>query len=359
MDIVVHKNDLTRVLARAAGVVEKASMQLLSMAYLDAAGDVLTVRATDLMIGAETSARAKVKEPGTICVPAKRAYDIVKSLPSGDVRMRVLKTHVEVSAGKSKLKLDCIPSDEYPTLPALPAGYAMVTVARADLSRCITQGSYAMLTDDSKPDQHGGQFELDGKSIRVVSAQSKYCAWADGDADGESPTMMIPFRSVGKVQSLCEGTKEEFVRIALFGSVAFFIAGNEILSCKTAEAKFPPYRKIVPESSQVTVMLPRQETLDAVKRAIVAIDRAPGGAVLTFGEGTLTVSTEKPGECEDTIDCDSLEELAITIDPKALQDVLQAVRDDSVKFGLNGPKGVIFVQTEECKALLMPMLGRS
>lgn len=361
MDFTATKSDLLRILARAASVAqEKGAMAYMSMLHLEAHADgKVSARATDNYLGVDTFTQGKVKEPGSVCVKARRAYSIVREMPTGEIRLRILKTHIEVASGKSKIKLDFVSAEDFfPVLPRMPAGYATASVTGAELARCFTQGSYAMLEDDSRPDQHASLIEAQGGTIRVVSAQSKYFAWADGKAEGEVPNMLVPFRGVGELKHLAENAGDELVHFAPYEGVAFFASGDVLMSCKLVDAPFVPYRKIVPEKNKMDVVVSREALLAAVKRTILVIDKSAGGTLLTFAEGQLLVSTENEGECEDLIDCDATGNMAIVVNSKCFKQVLDAVRDDDVRMGLNGALGQIYVQSDECKAILAPIKPR-
>ncbi len=94
MEFTVSKSELVRELSLSQGVVEKkTTIPILSNVLLEAAGDRITLTATDLELGIRCSCPARVKKEGSGTVPARKLLDFVRLLPEGDVNMKFLENH--------------------------------------------------------------------------------------------------------------------------------------------------------------------------------------------------------------------------------------------------------------------------
>src|ERR1700754_2749566 len=94
MDITVSKVELLRELTATQGVVErKTTIPILSNYLFEAAGDRLSLTATDLDLSLRTSCSAKVKKEGACTIPARKLYDYVKLLPEGDISLKLQDNH--------------------------------------------------------------------------------------------------------------------------------------------------------------------------------------------------------------------------------------------------------------------------
>src|SRR5947209_18656516 len=104
MEFVVSKSDLVRELGLSQGVVEKkTTIPILSNVLLEAAGDRITLTATDLELGIRCSCPARVKKEGSGTVPAKKLLDYVRRLPEGDLTMKFLEYHwANITAGRAR-----------------------------------------------------------------------------------------------------------------------------------------------------------------------------------------------------------------------------------------------------------------
>src|SRR6266566_6454008 len=123
MEITVAKSDLLKELTATQGVVErKTTIPILSNFLFEAAGDKLSITATDLDLGLRTSCPAKVKKEGSCTIPARKLYDYVKLLPEGDISIKLLENHwVQIRSGRSNTKMVGMARANYPQVPEFPA----------------------------------------------------------------------------------------------------------------------------------------------------------------------------------------------------------------------------------------------
>ena len=124
MEFTVNRSDLVRELSLSQGVVEKkTTIPILSNFLFEAAGDRLSLTATDLDLSLRTGCPAKVKKDGACTIPARRLFDYVKLLPEGDITIRLLENHwVNIRSGRSNTKMVGMARSNFPSLPAFPAG---------------------------------------------------------------------------------------------------------------------------------------------------------------------------------------------------------------------------------------------
>src|SRR5687767_379047 len=122
MEITVSKADLLKELTATQGVVErKTTIPILSNFLFEAAGDRLTITATDLDLTLRTSCGAKVKKEGSCTVPARKLYDYVKLLNEGDISIKSLENHwVAIRAGRSNTKMVGMARANFPQVPVFP-----------------------------------------------------------------------------------------------------------------------------------------------------------------------------------------------------------------------------------------------
>src|SRR5215467_10860566 len=91
----------------------------------------------------------KTTIPGTMTLPAKRLYEIVRALPDKEIKFKKGEANwVTVTCGASRFRIAGLPQDDF---PALPEPKAAVGKIPADvLSKLITRTIFAISTEDSK-----------------------------------------------------------------------------------------------------------------------------------------------------------------------------------------------------------------
>ena len=88
MELVVRKSDLLRELQLFQGIVErKNTIPVLANVLVEAEGEEVRLLATDLEVGLRSRCPASVSKAGSLTIPAKKFYEIVKALPETDVRI--------------------------------------------------------------------------------------------------------------------------------------------------------------------------------------------------------------------------------------------------------------------------------
>ncbi len=128
MEFSVTKSTLLNELTTTQGVVErKTTIPILSNLLVEAKGTRLTITATDLELSIRTSCEVKIKKEGAGTIPAKKLLELVRLLPEGEIKFRLLENHwVEIISDKKKYKLVGMARENFPALPAMP--HALVKI---------------------------------------------------------------------------------------------------------------------------------------------------------------------------------------------------------------------------------------
>src|SRR5213078_4048492 len=116
---------------------------ILANVLFRAEGDELGITATDLEIGLRSACASKTTVPGTLTLPAKRLYEIVRALPDKEIKFKRGEGNwVTVTCGSSRFRIAGLPQEDF---PALPEAKAVVAKIPADvLSKLITRTIFAI-----------------------------------------------------------------------------------------------------------------------------------------------------------------------------------------------------------------------
>src|SRR5215813_13651576 len=156
MEFSVKKYDLLAELNLTQGVVErKTTIPILSHLLFETSGNRLTITATDLELSIRTSCEAKVKKEGAGTIPAKKLLELVRLLPEGEIKFRLLENHwVEIVSDKKKYKLVGMAKENFPALPAMP--HVMVKIPAAVMESLISKTKFAISMEESRYTLNGG-----------------------------------------------------------------------------------------------------------------------------------------------------------------------------------------------------------
>src|SRR5436305_11068903 len=150
MEFTVGKSDLVRELSLSQGVVEKkTTIPILSNVLLEAAGDRITLTATDLELGIRSSCPARVKKEGAGTVPARKLLDYARLLPEGDVNMKFLENHwTSITSGRSRTRIAGMSRESFPELPSMPE--PMTEIPIKVLAAMLARTSFAISLEESR-----------------------------------------------------------------------------------------------------------------------------------------------------------------------------------------------------------------
>src|SRR4030095_9117710 len=150
MELVVRKNELLRELQLFQGIVErKNTIPILANVLIEAKGDEVRMLATDLEVALRSRCQAAVAKSGSLTLPAKKLYEIVKALPETDVRIEQDRNGVKVAADRFDSRMQTLPREDFPTLPDV-SGHARATLPRTALKEMVLKTQYAITGDDTR-----------------------------------------------------------------------------------------------------------------------------------------------------------------------------------------------------------------
>src|SRR5512132_756913 len=169
MELVVRKTDLLRELQLFQGIVErKNTIPILANVLIEADGDQVRLLATDLEVGLRSKCQASVAKGGSLTLPAKKLYEIIKALPETDVRIEEDKSGVKVAADRFDSRMQTLPREDFPTLPDGTGAYS-ATLPRDVLKQMVAKTQFAITGEDTRYFLNGALFILRPDSMSLVS----------------------------------------------------------------------------------------------------------------------------------------------------------------------------------------------
>src|SRR5438067_12401963 len=169
MELVVRKNDLLRELQLFQGIVErKNTIPILANVLMEAKGEEVRFLATDLEVGLRSKCAASVSKSGSLTLPAKKFYEIIKSLPETDIRIAEDKGGVKVAADRFDSRMQTLPREDFPTLPE-SSGAVSAQLPRAALREMVNKTQFAITGEDTRFFLNGALFVLRADSMSLVA----------------------------------------------------------------------------------------------------------------------------------------------------------------------------------------------
>ena len=210
MELVVRKNDLLRELQLFQGIVErKNTIPILANVLMEAKGDEVRFLATDLEVGLRSRCAATVTKAGSLTLPAKKFYEIVKSLPETDIRIAEDKGGVKVAADRFDSRMQTLPREDFPTLPEA-GGTPTATLARSAVKEMVAKTQFAITGEDTRYFLNGALFVLKPDEMSLVATDGHRLALVSvtrdgkGKKDADESKAILPKKTLGELGRLLE-----------------------------------------------------------------------------------------------------------------------------------------------------------
>ncbi len=343
MEITISKSELLRELTATQGVVErKTTIPILSNYLFEAAGDKLSLTATDLDLSLRTSCDAKVKKEGSCTIPARKLYDYVRLLPDADITIKLLENHwVSIRCGRSNTKMVGMAKSNFPSLPVFPS-VGVVKIPTQVLRSMIAKTGFAIANEESRYTLNGALMMIKPESITMVATDGHRLAHIERTGEkfegvsGEMKTL-VPKKAMDELKSLLDSTDADSIEFAKDESTLFFRIGGRLLTSRQLTGQFPNYEAVLPKDVSKSIALQGNELMAAISRvAQFADERSRAVRVkLEKGELKLSASSTETGESEDSLEVEyNGDALAIGFNAQYLLDFLKATGGADVKLEL-------------------------
>ena len=309
MEFSVTKSALLNELNTTQGVVErKTTIPILANLLVEAKGSRLAITATDLELSVRTSCEAKIKKEGAGTIPAKKLLELVRLLPEGEIKFKLLENHwVEIISDRKKYKLVGMAKENFPALPAMP--HTLVKIPAATLESLIAKTKFAISMEESRYTLNGGLLILKPDTLAMVATDGHRLALAETDQklaglNGEV-RVLIPKKAMDEVEKLSSAAgPDAHLEFAKDESHLFFQVGHRLLISRILTGQFPNYEAVLPRENNKTVVLERGELSDAVRRVAQLADQRSHAVKFSISNEGVEISASSPeyGEAKETIE---------------------------------------------------------
>ena len=348
MEISVSKFDLLKELTATQGVVErKTTIPILSNFLFEAAGERLSITATDLDLSLRTSCPAKVKKEGACTIPARKLYDYVKLLPDGDITLKLLENHwVQIRSGRSNTKMVGMARANFPTVATFPTS-GVIKIPSDVLRTMIAKTIFAISNEESRYTLNGALMVLKPESVTMVATDGHRLAHIenghakiDGVSGGELKTL-VPKKAMTELKVLLDQGDSESVDFARDESTLFFRVGERTLTSRQLTGQFPNYEAVLPRDNNKSVTVRCEDIASAIQRVAQFADERSGAIRLRLDNNEIKISSSstETGESEDSIETTyQADPLVIGFNSQYLLDFLKASSAGEVRLEFKDPQ---------------------
>ena len=369
MKLTIERSSLLKSLGHVHNVVERRNtIPILSNVLLKAAGDQLSLTATDLDLAIVEGTGAQAEQDGATTVPAHTLYDIVRKLPDGsDVSLALDDNQrLTIVSGRSSFKLACLPQDDFPSMTDgdLPHRFSLPAV---ELKRLVDKTRFAISTEETRYYLNGIYLHVadgtDGKVLRAVATDGHRLAQADTavpeGAEG-MPGVIVPRKTVNEIRKLIDEF-DGHVSVSLSETKIRFGFGQAVVTSKLIDGTFPDYSRVIPKGNDKQLTLDCRSFASAVDRVSTISTDKSRSVKLSLGEDSVTLSVTSPENGTATEELSAgyqADAMDVGFNSRYLLDILGQIEGQTVLARLASPEAPTVVTDEADDAalyVLMPM----
>ncbi len=362
MGIGVKRNDLLDGLQGIVGIIgPRPTLAALSYIFLETEDNKLFLTATDLELTMRVVIPCETKRKGSLLVPGRRFFSIIRELPLGS-EINIVKEKTEktkVTVGNIVFTLPGLKVEEFPGLPKVKKG-AVLKMKQGVLKRMLKKTKFSVAPDETRAYLRGLLFRLKKDSLVLVGTDTRRLAYIKKPYSSPTETdLILPLKLIDELEKCL--AEEGEVEVTISPNQIIFKTASLLIISQLIEGRFPSYEVAFPSEELKGVRVGREKLIAAVRRiSLLTTERHSSIRFdLIPQEIVVSINTPEAGEAREPIPVEySGEKIAISFNPVYVLDVLKNLEAENVIVGISDPLKPALIRPdteEEYKYILMPV----
>ncbi|WP_282756275.1 DNA polymerase III subunit beta [Desulfuromonas thiophila] len=363
MNFSVEKNEILKTIGLMQSIIEKKkTLPILSNILINVDNEKSTIEATDLEITLISKFNCETIRKGSITVPAKKLYDIIKELPNEYINIEKIENNfIRLKTIKTEYKLLGLPEEEFPKKTIINKT-SNINIDKEIFIKAISMTSPTISQDDTKFNLCGLYIQSEDNKINFVSTDghrlSKYSTEKINDTRIDNG-IIIPRKGLIEIKKILE--QSEFINIYIENK--YILIDNDIVNLyvRLIDGEFPNYKKVIPEKNSFPIKLNRQLLNDAVRRISIMSNDVTKNISLIFSNKILIIeaSNNDYGTAEEKIEIDYTgDQIKIIFNSRYLLDLFNSTNCENINLYIkDNMSPCLFTDgdSEKFLSVIMPM----
>lgn len=347
MKISIERGALLRAVSQAQSVVERRNtIPILANVLIEAEGNTVSFRATDLDIEVVDKTTAMVDRAGATTVSAVTLHEIVRKLPDGALVQLTDDSatgRLVVQAGRSKFELATLPQEDFPVM-ASSEYTANFGVKAPVLRRLFDKAKFAISTEETRYYLNGIYMHVatgeEGPVLRCVATDGHRLARIDAPLPENAenmPGVIVPRKTVNELRKLLDDDDAQ-IAVSVSETKVRFATPEMTLTSKVIDGTFPDYTRVIPQGNTRRLEVDAAEFARAVDRVATVSQERSRAVKLSLDEDRLILSVNAPdtGAAEEELAVAYADEvLEIGFNAKYLLEIASQVDRENAVFLFN------------------------
>jgi DNA polymerase III subunit beta len=360
MKFVIATQEMNYLINKCQNAVsQKSTIPVLANFMIEAKDGRITITATDLTVGVRCFTEAKILQEGATTVPAKKFASLLKELTATNLEFSTNSHHLtEIIAETSHFKLNGMGCDEFPDLPTLENAME-ITIPQEKLREMFFCTSFAVSKEDNRYTLTGVFLHINQGKARFVGTDGKRLSRTQLDVEVDrslSGEYIIPLKAVEEMLKSLDDDAGNAVLLLTADKMALKTE-NTLLVTKLLSGEYPDINRFIPERTETTVALHREELMTLLKQVSLFTAEANQSVKFSFSNGELKLSanTMEIGEGKVSMPVNYYGgDLSIAFNPEYFLDILRHSKGETVSIGITDSFNPGVITDTEGKEVSLP-----
>ena len=369
----IARDDFLNGLASVQNITsKKGTMAILSNVLIQSENDAVILTATDLEIGIKKKLPAEILSSGSITLPARKLFEIVRESNSDQIHMEILENcWAKITDDSSNYRLAGMDSEEFPSFPEYQEDM-LVPVPGEILHDLISKTIFSVAQDSES------QFTLtailvekekkDGKNfLTFVSSDGHRLSLMAREVETDleklqvDKTTLIPRKGMAEIKKLCEEGEVD-IFFGVEEKQAIFKTDNTLYIISLMQGDFPEFKDIIRIIDREKYFyINRINLMNSVKRMNLFTEDKYNIITFQIEKKNFTLFSQSMdlGDAREDIGIEfSGDSLLMGFNGKFFVDTLQIMKSDQVKIFISSQDSPCLIESEEDPdfvSIIMPM----
>ncbi len=372
LNLNVSRDDFLSALATLQSVTgKKGTIAILSNVLIETKNDSFLLTGTDLEIGIQNTIPAEILSPGTITLPCRKLFEIVRESMADQIHLELLdKNWVKITADLTDYNLAGMPAEEFPAFPEYSKD-ALVSLNCDVIKELIDKTIYSVAQEGES------QFNLSGllvereikdgnNFLRMVSSDGHRLSLMESPIENDLSNLnmdrniLIPKKGVQEIRKFCEG--EETIGIGFEEKQAVVKTADSLMIIRLMNGDFPDYQNIIQVINKAKyIVIDRISLINSMKRMNIFTEDRFNAVQFNIKDNKMILSSQSMdiGSAKDELQIEYNDTpLQLGFNGRYFIDALQVMNSEKIKAYINSEESPCMIQGDDDPgylSIIMPM----
>lgn len=358
-------NEFLKTMTTASKAISSRNMgSVLDNLHIEAVKGKIIMRGNDLELSIITSMPAEVLREGTLLVPIRTIYDLIRSFPNERVFFDVDENYVmHISCAQTNVDILAQDASSYPMFYNQTTQNEII-LKNETFRDLVRESIFACApTLSMNPVITGVYMEVEENNVTFTALDGYKMASRFEKAVNtvdEKVSAIIPGKTLTELLKIVS-LYEDDIRISIVKNKFILNMGETQIAGTLLEGPYINYKALMPSEINTVVKISKNDLLTGIERAGLLTDASKNSMVkLDFCDDVLNISSESNvGKISEDVPAGKTgNDIKIAFNVKFLGDILKNVKDENIIMEFRdsvGPCLIKPVDSDRFVFLLMPV----